>query len=69
MRNITPCTTEGKWSVILFPTDKGEMGTFVKQEVSLKKIIFEGYRAVGGLHDSFLSSNLLLLFFNDFGRW
>ena len=42
-----------------------------KQEVSLKKIIVEGYRAVGSLNDSFQSSNflLLLLFFIDFGQW
>ena len=39
-----------------------------KQEVSLKKIIVEGYRAVGFLNDSFQSSNLLL-FFMDFGQW
>ena len=32
-----------------------------KQEVSLKKIIVEGYRAVGSLNDSFQSSNFLLL--------
>ena len=31
-----------------------------KQEVSLKKIIVEGYRAVGSLNDSFQSSNFLL---------
>ena len=31
-----------------------------QQEVSLKKIIVEGYRAVGSLNDSFQSSNLLL---------
>ena len=44
-----------------------------EQEVSLKKIIVEGYRAVGSLNtknDSFQSSNfLLLLFFIDFGQW
>ena len=43
-----------------------------KQEVSLKKITFEGYRAVGSLNDSFQSSNfllLLLLFFIDLGQW
>ena len=36
-----------------------------------KKIIVEGYRAVGSLNDSFQSSNflLLLLFFIDFGQW
>ena len=37
---------------------------------SLKKIIVEGYKAVGSLNDSFQSSNfllLLLLFFIDFG--
>ena len=43
-----------------------------KQEASLKKIIVEGYRAVGSLNDSFQSSNflllLLLLFFIDFGQ-
>ena len=44
------------------------------QEVSLKKIIVEGYRAVGSLNDSFQSSNfllapLLLLFLIDFGQW
>ena len=35
-----------------------------------KKIIVEGYRAVGSLNDSFQSSNLLLLllFFIDFGQ-
>ena len=40
------------------------------QEPSLKKIIVEGYRAVGSLNDSFPSSNflsLLLLFFIDLG--
>ena len=31
-----------------------------KQEVSLKKIIVEGNRAVGSLNDSFQSSNFLL---------
>ena len=42
----------------------------VKQEVSLKKIIAEGYRAVGSLNDSFQSLNsLLLLLFFDFGQW
>ena len=43
----------------------------VKQEVSLKKIIVEGYRAVGSLNDSLQSSNflLLLLFFIDYGQW
>ena len=42
----------------------------VKQEISLKKIIAEGYRAVGSLNDSFQSSNsLLLLLFFDFGQW
>ena len=43
----------------------------MKQEVSLKKIIVEGYRAVGSLNDSFKSSNVLLLlvFFIDFGHW
>ena len=43
-----------------------------KQEVSLKKIIVEGYRAVGSLNDSFQSSNfllLLLLFYIDCGQW
>ena len=41
-----------------------------KREVSLKKIIVEGYRAVGSLNDSFQSSNfLLLLLFIDFGQW
>ena len=30
------------------------------QEVSLKKIIVESYRAVGSLNDSFQSSNFLL---------
>ena len=40
-------------------------------EVSLKKIIVEGYRAVGSLNDSFHFSNclLLLLFFIDCGQW
>ena len=33
----------------------------MKQEVSLKKTIVEGYRAVGSLNDSFQSSNFLLL--------
>ena len=33
---------------------------FVKQEVSLKQIIVEGYRAVGSLNDSFQSSNFLV---------
>ena len=32
----------------------------MKQDVSLKKIIVEGYRAVGPLNDSFQSSNFLL---------
>ena len=32
-----------------------------KQEVFLKKIIVEGYRAVGPLNESFQSSNFLLL--------
>ena len=32
-----------------------------KQEVSLKKIIFEGYRAVGSLNDSFQSSNFVVV--------
>ena len=42
----------------------------LKQEVSLKKIIIEGYRAVGSLNDSFHSSNfLLLVFFIDFSQW
>ena len=44
----------------------------LKQEASLKKIIVEGYRAVGSLNDNFQSSNfllLLLLFFIDFGQW
>ena len=48
------------------------MGKELKQEASLKKIIVEGYRAVGSLNDSFQSSNfllLLLLFFIDFGQW
>ena len=40
-----------------------------KQEVSLKKIILEGYKAVGSLNDSFQSLNFLLLFFIDFGQW
>ena len=43
----------------------------IKQEASLKKIIVEGYRAVGS-NDSYQSSNfllLLLLFFIDFGQW
>ena len=47
----------------------GEIG---KQDVSLKKIIVEGYRAVGSLNDSLQSSNfllLLLLFFIDFSQW
>ena len=36
----------------------------------LKKIIVEGYRAVGSLNDSFQSSNfLLLVFFIAFGQW
>ena len=39
-----------------------------KQGVSLKKIIVEGYRAVGSLNDSFHSSNFLL-FLIDFGQW
>ena len=33
---------------------------YLKQEISLKKIIVEGYRAVGSLNDSFQSSNFLL---------
>ena len=33
---------------------------YCKQEVFLKKIIVEGYRAVGSLNDSFQSSNCLL---------
>ena len=33
----------------------------IKQEVSLKKIIVEGYRTVGSLNDSFQSSNFLLV--------
>ena len=42
----------------------------LEQEVSLKKIIVYGYRAVGSLNESFQSSNfLLLLFFIDFGQW
>ena len=44
----------------------------LKQEVSLKKIIVEGYRAVGSLSDSFQSFNFLLLvlmFFITFGQW
>ena len=46
----------------------------LKQEVFLKKIIVEGYTAVGSLNDSFQSSNfllllLLLLFLIDFGQW
>ena len=41
-----------------------------KQEVSLKKIIVEDYRAVGFLNDGIQSSNLLLLlFFIDFKQW
>ena len=43
-----------------------------KQEASLKKLIVEGYRAVGSLNGSFQSSNfllLLLLFLIDFGQW
>ena len=40
-----------------------------KQEVSLKKIIVEGNRAVGSLNGSFQSLNFLLLFFIDFGQW
>ena len=36
-----------------------------KQEVCFKKIIVEGYRAVGSLSSIFL---LLLLFFIDFGQ-
>ena len=41
------------------------------QEVPLKKIIVECYRAVGSLTNSLQSSNfllLLLLFFIDFGQ-
>ena len=48
------------------------MSQRIKQEASLKKIIVEGYRAVGSLNDSFQSSNfllLLLLLFIDFGQW
>ena len=47
-------------------------GKRAKQEVSFKKIILVGYRAVGSLNDSLQSSNfllLLLLFFIDFGQW
>ena len=47
-----------------------DLHIFKQEEVSLKKIIVEGYRAVGSLNDSFQSSNfLLLLFFIDFGQW
>ena len=35
----------------------------VKQEVSLKTIIVEGYRTVGSLNDSLQSSNFLLTLF------
>ena len=44
----------------------------MEQEVSLKKITVEGYRAVGSINtknDSFQSSKfMLLLFFIDFGQ-
>ena len=35
----------------------------IKQEVSLKKKIVDGYRAVGSLNDSFQCSNFLLASF------
>ena len=42
----------------------------VKQEVSLKKIIVEGYRAVRSVNDSLQYSNfLLLLLLIDFSQW
>ena len=40
--------------------NKKSYSSLVKQEVSLKKIIVEGYRAVGSLNDRFQSSNFLL---------
>ena len=44
---------------------------YSKTRSIFKKIIVEGYRAVGSLNDSFQSSNflLLLLFFIVFGQW
>ena len=48
------------------------MAIDLKQEVSLKKITVENYRAVGSSNGSFQSSNFLLLvvvFFIAFGQW